>query len=285
MQYVLQARHDECRGKVTPDVVMRVVRFLADSPVTSLTDHDEDIWRQHGRSALNDSRSRGFLGYAYRKVADLAEAGGWEAEYPRDVWHLRRLGFDGERTLRFDGIPQPWLRELAKRWTRWRISSGLGLEAAIRPVRAITRFARFLSVVGVGQAIGIDRAVLERYLADLHAEMAGTQRHGDHIGQLNAFFAGIRQHRWDTALPAAATFFAEDYPKRNERLPRALAEHVMTQLEHASNLEKWDNPNYRLITVILMRCGLRVSDALRLPADCIVTDTDDARRFPAVVAN
>jgi hypothetical protein len=151
MQYVLQARHDERRGKVTPTVVMRVVRLLACAPVASVTDYDEHAWRQHGRAMVNDSRSRGFLSYAYRKVADLAEAGGWEAEYPRDVWQLRRLGFEGGRTLRFDGIPQRWLRELAKRWTRWRLSSGLGLEAAARPVRVITRFAQFLDKVGVDQ--------------------------------------------------------------------------------------------------------------------------------------
>jgi hypothetical protein len=30
------------------------------------------------------------------------------------------------------------------------------------------------------------------------------------------------------------------------------------------------------VTVILMRCGLRVSDALRLPADCVITDPDGA---------
>jgi integrase len=277
MQYVLQARRDERRGKLTPGVVMRVVRLLADAPVTSMTDYDEHTWRQHGRSTLRDSRSRGFLSYAYRKVADLAEAGGWEAEYPRDVWQMRRLGFEGCRTLRFDAIPQPWLRELAKRWIRWRISSGLGLEAATRPVRVLTRFAQFLARTGIEQITEIDRAVLERYLADLHAEMAGNQqRQGSHIGLLSGFFAAIRQHRWDTSLPAGAMFFTEDYPKRAQRLPRALAEHVMTQLESADNLDRWDNPTYRLVTVILMRCGLRVSDALRLPADCVVTDTDGA---------
>src|SRR5205807_1358729 len=105
---------------------------------------------------------------AYRTVVDLAEAGGWEAEYPRDVWQMRRLGFEGSRTVRFDTIPQPWLRELAKRWTRWRISSGLGLEAATRPVRVITRFARFLARTGIEAITEIDRPVLERYLADLH---------------------------------------------------------------------------------------------------------------------
>ncbi len=276
MQYVLQARHDERRGKVTPDVVMRVVRLLARASVTSLTDHTEQEWRQHCRAADNDSRSHGFLGYAYRTVADLAEEGGWEAEYPRDVWQLRRLGFASGRTLRFDDIAQPWLRELAKRWTRWRISSGLGLEAAARPVRVITRFAQFLDKVGVEQITELDRLVLERYLADLRTEMAGSQRHGSHIGLLGSFFAAIRQHRWDSTLPAGAMFFAEDYPKRAERLPRALAEHIMSRLENADNLDRWDNPAYRLVTVILMRCGLRITDALRLPCDCVVTDTDNA---------
>ena len=98
MQYVLQRRHDDRQGKLTPDVVMRVVRALADAAVGSLLDHDEDAWHERTRLPINDTRSRGFLGYASRAVADLAEAGGWEAEYPRDVWRMRRLGYDGDRT-------------------------------------------------------------------------------------------------------------------------------------------------------------------------------------------
>ena len=57
-------------------------------------------------------------------------------------------------------------------------------------------------------------------------------------------------------------FFTEDYPKREERLPRALAEQVMAQLEHPGNLAKFDDPAYQLITIILMRCGLRVTDGI-----------------------
>ena len=71
-------------------------------------------------------------------------------------------------------------------------------------------------------------------------------------------------------------FFPEDHPKRAERLPRALAEHVMAQLEHPDNLARFANPAYRLITMILMRCGLRVTDALRLRADCVAADAEDA---------
>jgi integrase len=113
------------------------------------------------------------------------------------------------------------------------------------------------------------------YLAHLNLQYS-PQRRGAHIGLLNGFFAAIRQHYWATGLPATAMFFAEDHPKRAEHLPRALAEHVMTQLEHHDNLDRFNNPVYRLITVILMRCGLRITDALRLRGDCVTTDADGA---------
>jgi hypothetical protein len=115
---------------------------------------------------------------------------------------MRRLGFDGDRTLRFAGIPQPWLREPAKRWVRWRLSTGLGLEAGGgRPVVAITRFARFLADIGIERIDQVDRPVLESYLADLSSDSASAQRRGTHIGLLNRFFAAIRQHRWDLPRP------------------------------------------------------------------------------------
>jgi integrase len=280
LQYALQCRHDERRSKLQPFVAMLIIRFLATCPVASLLDRTEQEWRQaYGRPAPKDSTPRAFLVYARRRVEDLAgQGGGWDTEYPRDIWRLHNVGFPGRQTLGFGQIPQPWLKDLAKRWVRWRLSTGLCLEASRRAVRALTRFAQFLAspAVNAGQLAEVNRPVLERYLADLHAEMAGSQRQGSHIGLLNAFFQAIRQHGWDTTLPASATFFAADYPKRAERLPRALAEHVMTQVEHPGNLARWDNPAYRLVTLVLIRCGLRISDALRLRRDCVVTDADAA---------
>jgi integrase len=130
--------------------------------------------------------------------------------------------------------------------------------------------------VGVDDITHIDRALLERYLADLHTELAGKRVHGDHIGLLGNFFTAIRQHGWNDRLPANAMFHAEDYPQRDQALPRALAEHVMTQLEQPDTLQLWDDPARCLITVILMRCGLRLGDARRLPHDCITHDGDGA---------
>ena len=50
----------------------------------------------------------------------------------------------------------------------------------------------------------------------------------------------------------------------------------MAQVEDPANLDRWGNPAYRLLTVILIRCGLRISSAVTLPWDCVVTDADGA---------
>jgi integrase len=282
-QYVVQCRRDEQLARTPVTTVARTARLLADLPVTSLLDWDEEAFRtSFGRPAPKDTGPRALIIYGLRKLEDLSEGHGWETEYSRDVWRLRLLGRrtgDGSPSrLRFGAIPQPWLKELAKRWVRWRLSSGLGSTAAARCVTAITRFAQYLAAhdAGGGRLANVGRPVLERYLADLHAEFAGRPVHRTHVGLLNQFFAAIRQHGWDPTLPATATFYAEDYPKHGEQLPRAVAEHVMAQVEDPSNLDRWNNPASRLVTLILIRCGLRVSDALKLPFDCVALDADGA---------
>jgi integrase len=189
---------------------------------------------------------------------------------------MRRLGFTGNQRLIFTPVPQPGLWDLVKRWLRWRLGTGLGLPVASRGLRALTRFAMFCDRIGVSALADIDRAVLERYLADLHAELAGSQRHGDHIGQRNIFLNAVRQHHWDDALPATALVFTDDFPRRTERPPRALGEQIMAQIEDPANLARFTNPAYRLATLTLIRAGLRVTGALSLPRDCVVTDADGA---------
>jgi integrase len=215
-----------------------------------------------------------------RQARRHTEDSPWEREYGRDVWRLGELGIKdrGIANISFVDIPQPWLKELAKRWARWRLATGQVAETAALSVLAVRRFATFLAspALGVDCLDQVDRPVLERYLAHLHAEFAGRTVHRHMIGQLNLFFTAIRQHDWDQALPTNAMFFPEDFPKEGQWLPRALSEHVMAQLERPDNLDLWDTPDQRLATLILMRCGLRVSDGLRLRRDCVVRDADGA---------
>ncbi len=50
----------------------------------------------------------------------------------------------------------------------------------------------------------------------------------------------------------------------------------MAQVEDPASLNRWNDPNWRLITVILIRCGLRISSAVSLAFDCIVADAAGA---------
>lgn len=204
----------------------------------------------------------------------------WEAEYGKDVWRLRELGIKDKRLARitFEDIGQSWLKALAKRWARWRMATGLGVVSVSSGTRAITHFGQFLEDVApsVQGMADLNREALERYLAHLHARYSGTVKHRMLIGQLNLFFTTIRQHGWDDSLPSAVMFYSEDFPKEAIRQPRALSETVMTQLENPNNLAKWNNPSYTLITQILMGCGLRITDTVRLPTDCIAYDGEGA---------
>jgi site-specific recombinase XerD len=281
MQYILQQRRDEQQVQIQPKLIQHAIYVLARTGMCSLLEWPEGRWQDQiltGPGA--DQPARPFLTYARRRIEHLHFGSGWEIEYPRDVWRLRNLGLDGgsQANLRFGRIGQPWLKDLAKRWSRWRLSSGLSINHACTGVTAIARFSQFLTQSDVAaEHLGqVDRKVLESYLAQLHAQMGATEHHKRLISLLSTFFTDIRRHRWDLSLPADAVFFPEDFPKQPKRLPRALAEHVMAQVEDPGNLDRWGNRAYRLITVILMRCGLRITDTVRLAADCTVHDRDGA---------
>ncbi|TWP32356.1 tyrosine-type recombinase/integrase, partial [Leekyejoonella antrihumi] len=270
--YAIQCRHDERTSRTPPDVANRVIAFLTRSDTTSLLDRDEQEWREAFiASGRRDSNGRGLLLDAYRHVSDLADGAGWDAEYPRDTWRLRRLGYPGNPTLDFITITQPWLRDLAKHWTRQRMTTGTGLEAVRRGLGALIRFAGYLQQSDITGPEQITRAVLEAYLADLAVSIDSAHRRQVHIGQLRTFLQAVRQRGWAPLNPTAA-LFKDDNPPRPIRGPRAVAEQVMAQLEAPTAMATWADPAKALITIILIRCGLRVGDATTLAYDCLVVD-------------
>jgi integrase len=281
MQYVLQRRRDDLKAKTRPPIAQVVVRFLSQSTARSLLDRSEQEWREEfprPRSAASDQH--GLLVYARRQIEELAYGRGWDVEYPRDVWRLRCVGIDDGpvATLKFDRITQPWLKDLAKRWIRGRLTSGISSSHAYSATTAITRFGYYLSTLDNDVRLcDLDRRLLEGYLAYLHTTVTGLRDRMMHIGGLNTFLQTIRRTGWDEgALPATAMFFSEDYPKPTELLPRSLAENIMAQVEDPINLARWNDPNWRLITIILIRCGLRITSAATIAFDCVVADTDGA---------
>jgi integrase len=273
VQYVLQCRRDDMTTKMRAREVRGGVKFLAAAKARSLLDLDPD------RSQAPAAHQR-LLSYARRVLEDLADGQGWENEFPRDTWRLRRVGISGPcATISFGKITQAWLKDLAKRWARWRLSTGAPGEHASAGARAVTRLSAFLASQDITAMAQVDRLLLERHLAALHRELAAPDPQRKHISQLSAFFADIRRHRWDDTLPSTAAFYPDDYPavpRPGDLLPRHVAEHVMAQVEDPANLDKWGDPARRLITVILIQCGLRISSALTLAFNCTARDPQGA---------
>lgn len=287
LQYAIQRRSDAQAHAALPPVAQMVIQWVRREGVASLLDRSEQQWRQivgrHG-SKGERGQARALLAYAREAIDMLDEGSGWETEYPRDVWRMSRLpglvtspdrSAPGGR-IRFDRITQPWLRELAKRWTRWRLASGTAVYTATSDVWALARFSQFLALTSVDGLSDVDRALLEHYLAWSGQQPGGHRTHTRLISGIAAFLQAIRRHGWDDSLPPNAMFFPGDYPKRGQQLPRALAEHVMAQVEHPDNLDCWPHPEGRLLTLILIRCGLRISSACTLPFDCLIHDDQGA---------
>jgi integrase len=277
IQYVLQCLGDEQQAKLRPLKIRPLITILGAAGMSSLLEQPEEWW-----TALDPGKKNGWCRFildAHRRVEALAFGAGWDTEYPRDTWRLRNLGIEHhEATVSFGNIPQPWLKDLAKRHARWQLATGLSAGTAAYGARAVTRFAAWLASLPEPPAglAGVTRPLLERYLAVLQAEVGGRYCHGRFISDLSGFLKAVRQHGWDGTLPASAAIYPEDCPPRGARLPRGLAAHVMAQVEQPANLARQASPAYRLITLILIRCGLRISSATGLSFDCTVTDADGA---------
>ena len=290
LQYAIQCRRDQ-RSVTLPYLVAQwAVRHAAAAGISSLLDCTDLQWQVLVRPALSrpnaggsPRRGRVFLAFARDQAEMLRDGAGWETEYSRDVWRLARLpgltlapdqAAIRDSCLRLDRITQPWLRELAKRWLRLRLSSGLAVTTVYLDTQALTVFSAFLAAVApeIQALAGIGRPLLERYLAWLATQPGGKRLREKRLGPLQALFRDIRRYGWDDTLPATAMFFAEDFPKIDRGLPRALAEHVMAQVELPANLDRWNSPERRLMTLIMIRGGLRLASVTTVGFDCLRHD-------------
>ncbi len=258
---------------------MPLVRLLRRIGVDSLQEHTLDQWHElltYGRGIGRVNTSIAFIRDCLEYLDRLEGRTGWDAEYPKNIWQLKRLGYPALRTatLRFDRIEPEWLRGLAKRWCRWRLSTGTSEGAVASNLFAVTRFCKFLQEAcqPMPGPWALDRQLIERYLAWLAVNCPDPNSRRKDLGGFAAFLRTLQQHRWAPDLSPGAMIFNEDYPDMPAPKARALTEFVASQLERESNLARFEDPRLRLLTELLQRTGLRVGDARQLPVDCLDKD-------------
>ncbi len=277
--YALQCRVDANRTRTTPRSIKPLLDHLVASGAESLLERPLADWLTGLPAAASVNTPRAFLGYAIECLLDLRDGTGWDSEYERDVWLLRRLGVAGHDGARLDftAVQPLWLRELAKRWCRWRMSCGVGLGQLRKDRIALVRLSRLTpGLASSTDPNALDRVALEGYLARLAVELPHPKTRSTDIGAVTGFLHAVRQHRW-ASLPAEAQLYPSDHPRRDETpAPRAIPEFVLHQLEGPANLDRITDPRIRLLVEILIRTGLRIGDATRLALDCLVRDPQGA---------
>ena len=280
LQYALQCKVDERKGKATPVLFTPLLNELRSTTATSLLERSADDWLAGmGRLTNAYCSFKALVRFTIRCLQDVRDGSGWDSEYPRDVWELRRLNMARAHgniagQIRFTEIPQPWLRDLAKRYTRMRLSAGLCVSSVQLGRNAIVSLAVFVEerCPGSRSAAILTRELLEGWLARTAQQMSSVASRKGYLSGLRGFLTAVRRHCWAPSLPSSAALHPEDFPRKTAMGSRFLSEFVMAQLEDEANLARMPQGHYELITRVIIGTGLRQGDARQLAFDCLIRD-------------
>ena len=140
-----------------------------------------------------------FVRYARLTLARLWDRAHGVDPYAGDVWLIEDLGipefsYQPSRTITFAAINPPWLREMAKRWARWRLRAGLASPGTVgAQAHHIKRFSDYVAAVGepLNSPERLTRELLEDYRAHVRApELEVAAR--SHAAQVRVVTVGAR---------------------------------------------------------------------------------------------
>jgi integrase len=291
LRYVVQQRLDENRHALDYRRVIGAAAFLEGLGVTSLLDHDQDWWAARlqepgpsGRGARLGIVEVAFLRYARVRLARLRDHAYSVDPFAGDVWLIEQLGFpefayQPSKTISFAAIDPLWLRQLIKRWARWRLRAGTYTPGTVSSLASeFKTFSDFLAargepLEGPGR---LTRELLEDYPE--HVGGLGHSRKHQHglISAMKVLLDEVRANGWEPALPATAAYYKGEVPLTTKSLPRCVDEHVMRQIEAPANIARLSDLTARTAVSLLIKTGMRMIDTTRLPFDPVVLDAAGA---------
>jgi integrase len=284
LQYALQCRQQAARAAMGPLIFGTVVRWLRDVGVESVLERSETFWVQDSWERFRSStraNPMAWLRYVRHSALTLRDNHEGLEIWDFDTWPVDRLDVDGRyahqpgRRIYFAEIDPLWLRELVKRWARWRITTATKSPASIScSTSSIRRFCRFAEEHGVALTgpAAITRALLERYLIAVRQLDRSVGRQSSLVTDLKVFLDDVRLHDWAPGLPPNATYFKGEVPRSRNHLPRFIDEFVMGQISEDATIARLPDLTTQTAVVILIETGLRSIDTLRLPFDPITVD-------------
>lgn len=193
--------------------------------------------------------------------------------YERDIWDLPALGIQlnlsqGARSLSFFGIQQPWLRQAAKRYMRYRLATYSPADC-LRKMASLVTFSQFLSQHhSVVHVADIGRTLILDYLGYLTSSNLSEATRIHEIVHLRDFLELCAREGW-ASVPEKPLIYSEDIPRRKKALPRFIPQEVLDQLN--AYLDALPAHITRMM-LLLQECGMRASELCSLPLDCLLQD-------------
>jgi len=277
--------------------VHRMIHWLNSMPTLplSLMDRDFDGWREVYRKYLIElgqyktgttsrmnaqqhpavtARDSGFVSTLRQSCILLKQAYDLRPAHHQDVWDLKRMGVptslsQSNGKMSFLGIEQEWLRAAVKSYLTYCLPLYSASTCRTR-VQSLACFSQFLATESprtTGRSI--TRRLLLEYVGHLQGKISVATAK-NHILNLRNFLEMAHREGW-LAVGPERMIYDEEVPRPAKHQPRYLPVTVLDQLnEHLGDLK----PPWRRKVLILQECGMRISELLQLPVDCL---TQDAR--------
>lgn len=204
----------------------------------------------------------------------LADAYDTRPAQEKDIWDLKQMGVGTNLSqsnvkLSFLMIHQEWLRSAVKPYLKYCLPLYSAGTCRTR-VQSLACFSDFLTEEHPqATAKAITRKLLLDYLNYLQRRM-GCASSKNHVLNLRNFLEMSHREGWLPIGPERM-IYDEEVPRPPKPQPRYLPTSVLDQLNrHLGELKA----PWRRMILILEECGMRISELLQLPVDCL---TQDAR--------
>ncbi|MBR8833228.1 MAG: phage integrase family protein [Stigonema ocellatum SAG 48.90 = DSM 106950] len=207
----------------------------------------------------------------YKTILDLFDH---RNEYEKDVWDLRKLGFTNtyvntsrQHILDFTEIKFIWLRQATKKFIKYKLTL-VSSSCCHHKLLAIEKFSQFLfNNYSEIQSNEINRNLILEYLSYIaNLEIGSSYRH-KMIAGLREFLQLCFREEW-LNVTGNQVIYDDDLPKykRNynpDYIPEEVIQKILQDLDEVKNIV------YRRMFLILIECGMRISELCHIRFDCL----------------
>ena len=299
LKYACWKKFSEGSWRTTSETTMvhRLIKWLntLNPPPASFMNRSFESWRAEYTSYLKSCgmynqgttmhmdgqqrarvtpRDSAYIGTLRQVFLVLERAYDDRPEHEKDVWDLRRMSIPvspslSDTTLNFSSIQQLWLRKAAKTYLQYCLAIYADGTCRTR-LQSITCFSEFLSQEQPkATAKAITRKLLLKYLSYLPQRLSIATRKGNVIN-VRTFLEMVAREQW-LPIGSEQMIYDEEVPQPPKPQPRYIPSAVLDQLNrHLGSLKA----PWMQMVLILQECGMRLSELLGLPLDCL---TQDAR--------